>query len=749
MEEDSILAYAQIIVEINHHQVDKLFDYAIPQPLINQVQPGIRVKVPFANRIIQGFVMGLTDTTPHENLKDIIEVLDQQPVITEDLVELVKWISEEYCCQQVQVLKGLLPEKVKNFKQNQEKKYIVIEDRQLLELEMEKLKNKAPVQYRILAHLKTKEIAQSAQQLRLALGEVQASLKTLVEKGLVNSFQEISDENPYRGIYFPTSQPFQPNQEQERAIKEICTGIDSNKSTSFLLHGITGSGKTEIYLQTIANALIHNKDSIVLVPEISLTPQTVSRFKERFGEQVAVFHSRLTANEKLDQWWKIRTGQVRLVIGARSAIFAPFKNLGLIIIDEEHETSYKQEESPRYHARDVALKRGQLCNCTVVLGTATPSLETYYNTVEKKQHKLLTLSNRAKGNLLPEVTIVDLRDELRRGNRGIFSKVLHNSILDKIAKREQIILFLNRRGHSTFVSCRECGYVAQCPNCAVSLTLHSVENHLKCHYCDYVQPNPIKCPGCGSGSIRHFGLGTQRAEEEVKKEFPHARVLRMDVDTTKGKGGHQRILDLFRQGRADILIGTQMIAKGLDFPRVTLVGVLAADLSLNLPDFRACERTFQLIAQVAGRAGRDDLPGKVIIQTYSPSNYAIRYAKDHDYWGFYHHEISFRRQFAYPPYTELIRVVGAGQDQELVEKHIKGFYHALSLKIAELELKEGQVIGPLPAPISKIKNYYRWHLLIKGNKAPLLSWLKKKSDDYYLKVKEVKLTIDVNPLSIL
>jgi len=743
------LAFAEVIVDINHHQVDKVFDYLIPAPLASQIAVGKRVLVPFNNREITGFVMGLKEESSVMGVKPICRVLDHDSVINADLVELAKWIANRYFCQQVQVLKSLLPEKIKSFKTNETNYYSLSGSQEELRETFEKAKVRAPVQFAVLEYLaKQREQPVEHSQLKAELGQVNIALKALIDKGLVKSQQGIANLDPFQNREFVRTFNLIPNEEQARAIKDISGAIQSNEYSSWLLYGITGSGKTEVYLQAIAQALQLKKDSIVLVPEISLTPQTVGRFKERFGNLVAVFHSKLTAGERLDQWWKIKTGQVKIVVGARSAIFAPFSNLGLIIIDEEHETSYKQEETPRYHTKEVAMRRGQLTNSVLVLGSATPSLESFYE-AENQQHQLLSLTYRPKGNKLPEMEIVDLREELRRGNRSIFSKVLHVGILDRIANREQIILFLNRRGYSTFVNCRECGYVAGCSNCAVSLTLHSVGNVLKCHYCDYIREIPPKCPGCGSDHIRHFGIGTQKVEEEVKRTFPQVRVLRMDVDTTGKKGSHEKILDLFQQGRADVLIGTQMIAKGLDFPKVSLVGIMAADLSLNLPDFRACERTFQLAAQVAGRAGRDDIPGKVIIQTYAPENYAIKCAQEHNYYKFYQLELEQRRKLGYPPFSRLVRIIAVGSKSELLELHLVQLSKKIRDFIATNNLPVIQMIGPLPAPISKLRNQYRWHILLKGVPEELFPYLKKITDFYYTQQEKIKIIVDVDPLQVM
>lgn len=744
------LRYVQVIVDINHYQVDKLFDYSVPDQLIEKVALGKRVLVPFGTRNITGFIMNISHSTKRDDLKEIYEVLDEDAIVTTDLIELTKWMAQKYSCQQVQVLKTLLPEKVKQFKKNTEKYYQLTSNSQMVNEFLNKNKTKAPVQWSIVNYLKSIQKPLPLSSIREELGQVLNSLRSLEQKKIIYSQEVIVDKNPYAQQQFEKTYSFKPNEEQLMAINEIKKALDSKEHSSYLLHGVTGSGKTEVYLQAIAHAIQLNRDAIVLVPEIALTPQTVTRFKERFGDLVAVLHSRLSPTERMDQWWKIKQGVVKVVVGARSAVFAPFQSLGLIIIDEEHETTYKQEETPRYHTKEVALYRGQLTNCVVILGTATPTLETYYEAVSTKRHQLLTLSKRAKGNLLPKVQVVDLRQELREGNRSIFSRVLQKEIMDKIAKKEQIILFLNRRGFSTFINCRECGFVVQCPHCAVSLTLHSPSDILKCHYCDYTRQNLNNCPSCGSTYIRHFGIGTQKVEEEVKKQFPYARVLRMDNDTTRKKGSHQKILDLFHQGRADILIGTQMIAKGLDFPKVTLVGVIAADLSLNIPDFRACEKTFQLVAQVAGRAGRDEIPGQVIVQTYAPENYAIRYAQQHDYQSFYAAELKHREQFNYPPFSQLLRLLVTGSQLDIVETHCGQIAEMVKKQIVALELTSHcEILGPLPAPIDKLRNQYRWHIIIKGQVTQLSAEVKKIADFYYSQVEHVKVIVDIDPINIL
>ena len=457
------------------------------------------------------------------------------------------------------------------------------------------------------------------------LTQAPSTITALIKRGVLSERREEVYRDPYGHKTFTPTNPLPLTMEQEEAIKPVLKTIDQDQHETFLLYGVTGSGKTEIYLQSIQEVLKKGKEAIVLVPEIALTPQMVDRFKGRFGNDVAVLHSALSTGEKYDEWRKVQRKEAKVVVGARSAIFAPFENLGIIIIDEEHETSYKQEELPRYHARDVAIHRARHHNCPVILGSATPSLESFAR-AKKDVYHLLTLSKRMNDRELPAVSIVDMREEMRSGNRTMFSRELFEKIEDRLAKKEQIILFLNRRGHSSFMMCRDCGYVMQCPHCDISLTYHRVSNEMKCHYCGHDTGVPEICPECSSNHIRYFGTGTQKVEEELLKLLPEARIVRMDVDTTGRKGAHEKLLDHFQSGKADILLGTQMIAKGLDFPNITLVGVLSADTMLHLPDFRSGEKTFQLLTQVSGRAGRHELSGEVVIQTYTPEHYSIEYA---------------------------------------------------------------------------------------------------------------------------
>ena len=541
-------------------------------------------------------------------------------------------------------------------------------------------------------------------------------VKGLEEKGWVEKTDVIIGRDPYEGRQFKQTNNMELMAEQQEVFERILPAIEDERSEIFLLRGVTGSGKTEIYLQTIEQVLQKKKEAIMLVPEISLTPQMVTRFKERFGSRVAVLHSALSKGEKYDEWQRIRKGEVDVAVGARSAVFAPFQNIGMIIIDEEHESSYKQEEEPRYHARDVAIKRAELYRCPVILGSATPSLESYARAV-KGVYTLLEMEKRVNDVAMPDVTIVDMKDELRHGNRSMFSEALIERMRNRIKKQEQIVLFLNRRGYSTFIMCRDCGYVAECPHCDISLTYHQPINQLQCHYCGYHHTVPHQCPECSSEAIRYFGTGTQKVEEELLEVLPEARVIRMDVDTTGRKGSHERLLTAFGNHEADILLGTQMIAKGLDFPDITLVGVLAADAMLHLPDFRASERTFQLLTQVSGRAGRHQKAGEVIIQSYTPEHYSIQDVTKHDFTSFFQKEMVMRKQAGYPPYYFLVLIHVSDEALDSVVMATEKIAKYLKSNLSD----QAKIYGPVASSIARIKDRYRYQCMIKYKIEPNLT----------------------------
>lgn len=581
-------------------------------------------------------------------------------------------------------------------------------------------------QKEVLQFLLEVGVTLSLQEVLSTLHVTAGTVKKLVEKGFVVMEDAEVFRDPYQDRRFKRTDPLPRTPEQELVYGKISEVLDNRAYGAFLLHGVTGSGKTEVYMQTIERCISLGRQAIVLVPEISLTPQMVERFKGRFGNKVAVMHSRLSTGERYDEWRKIREGRVQVAIGARSAVFAPFSDLGLIVMDEEHETSYKQEETPKYHARDVAIRRAKQHHAAVILGSATPSLESYHaaRSLDNEQYApmLLEMNARASGSKLPGIQIVDMREELREGNRSMFSRDLHTGIAARLERGEQSVLFLNRRGFSTFVMCRTCGYVAGCPDCDISLTYHQKSNNLRCHYCGYAVPAPSVCPECGSEHIRYFGTGTQRVESELSKLFPGIRVIRMDVDTTTEKGSHEKLLKAFRDKKADVLLGTQMVAKGLDFPDVTLVGVIAADTSLNFPDFRSAEKTFQLLTQVAGRAGRHQLPGEVVIQTYIPDHYSIIHASQHDYNSFVREELQHRKALHYPPYSHLILVTLSHEKLPLLLRMAENFTANLRGKAQQLGWFGNMdrftrdvldILGPVASPIPRIKNRYRFQCMVK------------------------------------
>ncbi len=587
-------------------------------------------------------------------------------------------------------------------------------------------------------------------EMRQLIEEVNTSastVKALVGKKLLAEQELEVYRDPFEHRTFERTNPLPLTDLQQKAIAPILDSIENKQHEVFLLYGVTGSGKTEIYLQSIQEVIEKGREAIVLVPEISLTPQMVHRFKGRFGDLVAVMHSGLSTGEKYDEWRKIHRKEVKVVVGARSAIFAPFENLGIIIIDEEHETSYKQEDMPRYHARDVAIERAKTYQCPVVLGSATPSLESFAR-AQKKVYHLLTLPSRMNNHAMPSVEIIDMREELREGNRSMFSRKLFKMLQERIERKEQSVLFLNKRGHSSFVMCRDCGYVVNCPNCDISLTYHRASGgKMKCHYCGYETYVPRKCPECSSEYIRFFGTGTQKVEDELGKILPEARVIRMDVDTTGKKGSHERLLTEFKDGKADILLGTQMIAKGLDFPNITLVGVLSADTMLHLPDFRSSEKTFQLLTQVSGRAGRHELLGEVIIQTYTPEHYSVELAGTQNYDLFYQHEMMVRKIHHYPPFYFLALITVS--DVELI-KVVKATEQIASYVRSHVS-NQAVVLGPAASPIPRINNRYRYQCLVKYKHEPeLTKTLKTILNQYQKDTKSgLQVSIDVNPFLLM
>lgn len=803
------LVVAQVIVDVAAYPVDRPFDYLVPQEWHTLIEVGSRVKVPFGPRNVLGFVVALQNETdvPMNKIKPVSQVLDIEPVLTEEMLEMAKWLKQQTICYEIDALQAMLPSALRAkyekivyatgemeaipdplrsfFNRNGkadfksfEKAGLLHELKQAVKGGLVKIKNSVKQQGAVkeirkvqikqdLSKLKkieaeiSKRAAKQKQLVRWMAerpgqvllpdevcndaGVTMAVLQAVIEKGAAAFIKEEVYRDPFTKEIAKTDF-LKLTGEQETALTAIAGAMDAHSAETFLLQGITGSGKTEVYLQAIQHTLREGKETIVLVPEISLTPQMTERFRSRFGELVAVMHSGLSVGEKYDEWRKVQQGKVKVVVGARSAIFAPFKNLGLIILDEEHESTYKQEDSPRYHARDVAIWRSKYHKCPVILGSATPSLESFAR-AKKGVYTLLTLKKRAMNQDLPTVHVVDLREELKLGNRSMFSLQLADAIRERLAKKEQTVLFLNRRGYSSFVLCRDCGTVVECPNCDISLTYHRFSEKLKCHYCGYEEYVPQACPECASDHIRFFGTGTQKVEEELHKLFPEARVLRMDVDTTSKKGSHELILDAFGRGEADILLGTQMIAKGLDFPNITLVGVLSADTSLHLPDYRSAERTFQLLTQVSGRAGRHDKAGEVIVQTYTPEHYAIELSKEQLYEPFYEREMNVRRQANYPPYYYLSLIQVSHEDVMMAAE-----YAARATEYLRANLSFNvSIIGPTTASISRLQNRYRYQCLIKykvePNLIPVLLQLIKLYRSEWIK-KGIQLTIDLDPSMI-
>ncbi len=797
----------KVIVNQSTKAPDVLYDYLVPEAFEEDVFVGSRIKVPFgaSNREVEGYVFGIKTRSSAKRLKSVIAVYDR--AFDENMLEVIKWLRDRCVCTYCDVIKTVVPRgsinkpeewleiadaeyedeitsnlnvlggaceinsflsrfdtdmtvKVKNlvakgvlrrtYKDRCSVKssfvkiaYSVVDSDALPDV-LRTLQNRAPMQARMLDILSTADKVSLADLVRFSDGSYSA-IHALEKKGYIKTCDLQVFRNPVKQIK-------RDEKKKLTAEQECAFGVIENKLgtgfSEFLLHGVTGSGKTEVFLHTIDACINKGKKAIMLVPEIALTPQMVSRFSARFGERIAVLHSGLSLGERYDEWCRIRDSKADIVIGARSAVFAPLDNIGMIIIDEEHESSYKSEMQPRYSTHEVALFRAKQYGAVLVKASATPKLESYYDALSGKT-SLIEIENRISDKGMPKVTIVDMRDELQKGNRSVLSEVLKSEIEQNISNKEQTILFLNRRGYSTFVSCRNCGFVPQCPHCSISLTYHKFNDTLRCHYCGYTIRNYSKCPECNSSYIRYFGGGTQKVEEEISMIFPEAKIMRMDNDTTSGKGGHQRILKEFEDTKADILIGTQMVAKGLDFPNVTLVGVISADTSLFADDFRAAERTFDLLEQVTGRAGRAEKIGRAIIQTYSPDNPAVVLASRHDYKTFYNGEIKARLAMTYPPFCDIAAVVFSGVNEAMVSECAKRFSRELS---ANEKLKNKvHIIGPIKAAISKIKNKYRMQIIIKTKRGMNMTEHLADATAFCRKNKnydEVTIVTDINPNTV-
>ena len=700
--------YANVIIDISHEKVDRPFQYRIPDSLKEKLAVGMCVQIPFGtgNRKRKGYVIEITGKNeyPEEKIKEIDGIITDNLPAEADAIRLAAWMRQTYGSTMIAALKTVLPVKraVKAVEKKKLRRSLSAEE--LTSLLGECMRKHQNAKVRVLQELLTEEELPY----ELVTGKLHvsaATLNSLVNQGAITIESESSYRNPVSLNVTVQSGP--ELSEEQRYIKEqILSDYDKNIRNTYLIHGITGSGKTLVYLALIEEMIKRGKQCIVLIPEIALTYQTLLRFYKRFGDRVSVMNSSLSQGERFDQCERARKGEIDVMIGPRSALFVPFPNLGMIVIDEEHEGSYISENAPRYHARETAEYLASLKKASLVLGSATPSLEAYYK-AKKGEYRLFTMKNRKNGGELANVRIVDLRQELRKGNRSIFSSDLQELIRDRLGKKQQIMLFLNRRGYAGFVSCRSCGYVMKCPHCDVSLSQH-IGGKMVCHYCGYETVQPKRCPNCSSNYILGFKAGTQQIERQLYELFPGIRVLRMDGDTTKQKGSFEKILSAFAEGEADVLLGTQMIVKGHDFPNVTLVGVLAADLSLNDSDYRAGEKTFQLLTQAEGRAGRGTLPGEAVIQTYRPEHYSIQQAAKQDYEAFYEEEILYRELLEYPPAGRMLTILVVSKD----EKRCKG----LAVRLAKEAGAYVHVIGPTPAAVSKVKDYYRYMIYLKSLK---------------------------------
>ena len=800
---------AKVSVDLPIMSLDRVFDYKIPEKLSETLKTGHIVEIPFGRIKKKGIVVGFADEQSEYSLKYISGIVDEIPEIGNKEIELAAYMQKRYVASFHECLKLMCPPGIfsrdevivritnegndKAFSKNAERVFSFISE-EGGETTLEKLKavfgtgvtqtvktlaEKGFVEKEEISVKGTKELKRKYVRLLsskeefmkilperataqiktanlltngpLSLKELSENefcsssvVKALCEKNIAEVYEESERRNPFSGKMVEKTEKMVPTEEQDDAISVLKDAVEKEEADTFLLHGVTGSGKTEVFMQIIEKVLEKGKSAIVLEPEISLTPQMTDRFLGRFGEKIAILHSVLSQGERRDEWMRIKNGEAKVVIGARSAIFAPLSDIGIIIVDEEHENTYKSEQSPRYDAREVAAERCRQHGAPLVLASATPDIQSYYKAL-KGEYKLIKMTKRYNNVCLPEVKIADMRKELAEGNRNMLSRTLRDEIARNLENKEQTVLFLNRRGFSTFVSCRDCGYVVSCPECSIALTYHKTEESLNCHYCGYKTKVIKSCPECKGSRVRYFGAGTQKLEDEIKREFPFASCIRMDVDTTSRKGSHEKILKTFSEEKIDILLGTQMVSKGLDFPDISLVGVMAADMSLNIDDYRASERTFDLITQVCGRAGRGSKKGRAVIQTYSPDNDVINLAKAQDYEAFYENEIAFREMFSYPPFSDIVTFVFSSEDGALSEKAAKE-----SEKVTEEILKDLTYTkyASMPAPVSKIKGRTRWRY-----------WIKIKADDdvrsrlkeIYLrhKDKNVRFSLEINPTSML
>lgn len=729
-------------------------DYAIPERFMTRIVIGTRVMVPLQNQRQPAVVMAILESSPHQHrLKEIASIVGSRPMFTAGLLKLADWVAEYYIVPVHRVLRTMLPQAVRDkpetFLTDSHLKLV----KELPAEVMDKLHKTAPMQARILETLRSHGGEATLSDLRRDLPRAVSIIKPLLKAGYITRSEVRVERDPFQTEEFLPSQALTLTEEQQSVFESVMKALQAPKEARpMLLHGVTGSGKTEVYLQAIAEVLKSGKTALVLVPEISLTPQTIERFKARFSDKkdaIAVLHSHLSDGERHDEWFKVQEGRADIVIGARSAIFAPLERLGLIIVDEEHEPSYKQEDAPRYHARDLAVVRGHIERCPVLLGSATPSLESFQNAAIGK-YELLRMTKRTDGKSMPLIRIVDMRLERRKGmgvsvaNAGILSEKLRNAITSRLEKREQTILFLNRRGFNTSLSCSTCGEVVQCQDCAVPMTLHKKDNRLVCHICGARRMPPTKCPACNDPALKYGGFGTERVEAAVREVFPQARMARVDTDTMQRKNQLRDTLKDFRAQKLDILIGTQMIAKGLDFPNVTLVGVLNADTALNIPDFRAAERTLQLLIQVAGRAGRGEVKGEVFVQTYAPHSPAIQFSRHNDFEGFSQQELEHRQAFKYPPYSHVVLISSRGKHEAQAEFTLTTLHKRLAAK-----LPPGTLMGdPSPSSLTKAHGQFRFQLMMRSDRIrPLARYIQSVVESITLP-QDIMVTWDVDPVNL-
>ena len=724
--------YAEILIEYNNKTIDKTFTYLIPKLLKDKIKIGMQVRIPFNKKIINGFVLRIYDDFQSDySLKEIDSIVLENFILNKELLQLGKYLKNITLCSLVSAFNTMLPSSLKIEKNHDYSKY-----KTYIEL------NKSPLE--IEAYLKTIKYPKQIEILTELLNgnsieknkENSNTVKTLVKKTLVKEVKK----QVYRINYDYVKLETKPVMSEEQAI--AVEAVELNKHLTYLLYGVTGSGKTEVYMNLIENVSKSGKSSLLLVPEISLTTQMIDRIYRRFGSEVAIFHSGLSNGEKYDEYQKIYNGEVKIVVGTRSAIFTPLQNIGLIILDEEHSSTYKQESTPKYNAIDIAKWRGKYNNCPVILGSATPKLEDMYQAVNGT-YKLLKLTKRIGKAVLPKISLVDMKIELQH-KHPIISRLLEEKIQERLQNKEQIMLLLNRRGYSTTVTCRACGFVYKCPHCDITLTFHKDSNSLRCHYCGYTKIKSEICPSCGGRSLNFMGLGTEKLEQELKQMFPLARISRMDVDTTTKKGAYATLINDFAKEKFDIMVGTQMISKGLDFPKVTLVGIINADTSLNIPDFRSGEVTYELLSQVSGRAGRKTSNGEVVIQTFNPDNPYINFVKMNDYKAFYKYEMQFRKNTMYPPFCYLINILITGKEMNLVIQESNNVFNYINKNTSQ----DTKVYGPNMASIGKISNLYRYQVIIKYKVDKNLFSVLKYLDGMYASNKNVNLDIDINPLKV-